>query len=68
MVSPDTIFSFKNLQEKIHLFRLANWNIRKIKEDDIITVYATWVDNRTMLKLGSYDESEKEESPDPIVV
>ena len=68
MVSPDTIFSFKNLQEKIHLFRLANWNIIKIKEDNIITVYATWVDDRTMLKLGSYDESEKEEPPSPIVV
>ena len=60
MVSPDTIFSFKNLHEKIHLFRLANWNIIKIKEDDIITVYATWVDDRTILKLGSYDEREKE--------
>lgn len=68
MVSPDTIFSFKNLQEKIHLFRLANWNIIKIKEDDIITVYATWMDDRTILKLGSYDESKEEESPDHIVV
>lgn len=68
MVSPDTIFSFKNLQEKIHLFCLANWNIIKIKEDDIITVYATRMDNRTMLKLGSYDESEKEEPLSPIVV
>ena len=60
MVSPDTIFSFNNLQEKIHLFCLANWNIIKIKEDNIITVYATWVGDRTMLKLGSYNEREEE--------
>ena len=68
MVSPNTIFSFKNLQEKIHLFRLANWNIIKIKEDNIITAYATWVDDRTMLKLGYYDESEEEGPPSLIVV
>jgi hypothetical protein len=68
MVSPDTIFSFKNLQEKIHLFRLANWNIVKIKEDNIVTVYATWVDDRTMLKLGSYEEDKKEKEPAPAIV